>query len=318
MKSDKAKVLHEVFFAPMVHHVLRSVAPLCPAQTLVIVGHQREAVSTALTSFEVVMVTQEEQLGTGHAVAIAEPDIAGSTDTVMVLCGDTPLIRAETLTAMYATHLARQADLTVMTTQLDNPTNYGRITTGADGAIAGIVEEKDATAEQKTITEINAGIYCVRRSFLFSALRQVDTDNSQGEVYLTDIVAIAVRENKTVERYLCRHPQEILGVNSRVELAQAHAELQKLRNEEVMLQGVTILSPETVTVASTAQIGKDTLVMNGVQVFGATTVGERCILGQGALVTDCILGDNVEIGPYSVLTGCRLAAGTKVPPHSIR
>jgi len=318
MKSGKAKILHEVFFAPMVHHVLNAVTPLRPGQTIVIIGHQRDAVEAALSSFPVLTVTQEEQLGTGHAVAIAEHAIPEESDIVMVLCGDTPLIRSETLLEMYATHAAGKADLTVMTTLLDNPTNYGRMMTDEAGRIIGIVEEKDATEAQKAIREINAGIYCVRRSFLFSALAQVNTNNSQGEVYLTDIVAIAVNEGKKVERYVCPYAKDVLGVNSRIELAQAHSELQKRRNEAIMLQGVTIWSPESVSIDRSADIGRDSLIMNGVQVFGHTTVGEQCILGQGAILTDCTLGNNVEIGPYAVLQDCHIPAHTKVAPHSIK
>lgn len=316
MKSSKAKVLHQVFFAPMVHHVLQAITPLNPEKTVVIVGHQREAVEKCVAPYSVVTVTQEEQLGTGHAVAIAEQAIPASSNTVMILCGDTPLIRPKTLQEMYATHSNSGADLTVMTTLLDNPTNYGRIITDKDNIILGIVEEKDASTEQKAIREINAGIYCVDKHFLFAALAQVDTNNSQGEVYLTDIVSIAVREARKVEKYVCPQPKDVLGVNSRVELAQAHGELQQRRNVEVMLEGVTIQSPETVSIASSATVGRDSLVKSGVQIHGATVVGEKCVIGNGAILTDCTLGASVEIGPYAVLQGCSIPDNTKVAPFS--
>ncbi|SHO52507.1 bifunctional UDP-N-acetylglucosamine diphosphorylase/glucosamine-1-phosphate N-acetyltransferase GlmU [Desulfopila aestuarii] len=316
MKSGKAKVLHEVFFAPMLHHVLQAIAPLSPERTVVIVGHQREAVEKSVAPYSVITVTQEEQLGTGHAVAIAEHAIPGTTDTVMVLCGDTPLIRPETLQEMYATHRNSGADLTVMTTLLDNPTNYGRIITDKNNLVLGIVEEKDASIEQKAIQEINAGIYCVDKQFLFTALAQVDTNNSQGEVYLTDIVAIAVREARKVEKYVCPRPQDVLGVNSRVELAEAHGQLQQRRNVEVMLQGVTIQSPETVSISSAAIVGRDSLIKSGVQIHGTTIVGKKCVIGNGAILTNCKLGDNVEIGPYAVLHDCSMPDKTIVAPHS--
>lgn len=316
MKSGKAKVLHEVFAAPMVHHVLHAITPLDATRTIVIVGHQREDVEKSLTSFDIVTVTQEEQLGTGHAVAIAEPAIPEKTDTVMILCGDTPLIRPETLKAMYVTHSESGAVLTVMTTFLDNPSNYGRILSDSDNKVLGIVEEKDATPQQKAIREINAGIYCVNRKFLFSALQQVGTDNSQGEVYLTDIVGIAVKAGKQVEKYVSPYSRDVLGVNSRVELAQAHSELQYRRNVEIMLLGVTLQSPETVSIASASSIGRDSLVMSGVHIYGQSTVGEKCVLKHGAILKNCIVGDNVEIGAYSVLENCTIHDNTIIAPHS--
>ncbi len=316
MKSGKAKVLHEVFFAPMIQHVLRATAPLMPERTVVIVGHQRDAVTECVEPFSVMTVIQEEQLGTGHAVAIAEHSIPVTTETVMILCGDTPLVQTETLQEMYAAHKKSGADVTVMTTFLDNPTNYGRIITDTNNYVLGIIEEKDASADQKTIREINAGIYCVDKQFLFSALTQVDTNNSQGEVYLTDIVSIAVQEARKVEKYICPQPKDILGVNSRVELSQAHAELQKRRNIEIMLQGVTIQSPETVCISSTSTIGRDSLVKSGVQIYGTTHLGEKCVIGNGAILTNCTLGNNVEVGPYAVLQDCSIPDNAKVTPHS--
>lgn len=316
MKSDKAKVLHEVFSLPMIHHVLLAVSPLEPARTLVIVGHQKKEVEQSLTAFDVTTVTQHEQLGTGHAVAITESYIPESADTVMVLCGDTPLIRAETLKEMFALHRKSGADLTVMTTFLENPTNYGRIITGNNERILGIVEEKDATLQQRAIKEINAGIYCVNRSFLFAALQQVGTDNSQGEVYLTDIVSIAVNSGKQVEKLVSPHAKDVLGVNSRVELAQAHSELQYRRNVEIMLQGVTIQSPDSVSISQASIVGRDSLIMSGVQVYGRSVIGKKCTLWPGVILIDCILGDNVEIGAYSVLQNCTIPENGIAPPHS--
>jgi len=166
MKSDKAKVLHEVFYAPMVHHVLQATKPLDPLQTIVIVGHQKEAVEQALIPFDVTCVVQQEQLGTGHAVLIAETSINESSSTVMILCGDTPLIKSETLQEMYSFHQKQNSALTLMTTVLHNPTNYGRIISDSHNRVQGIVEQKDATTTQLEIKEINAGIYCVDKTFL--------------------------------------------------------------------------------------------------------------------------------------------------------
>lgn len=316
MKSDKAKVLHEVYSAPMLHHVLNAITPLHPEKTIVIVGHQREAVIRSLAGYDFEAVTQEEQLGTGHAVRIAEHAVPANSDTVMILCGDTPLIRSETLKEMYAYHTANGAALTLMTTILKNPTNYGRIISDGNNRLQAIVEQKDATPDQLKIREINAGIYCVNTTFLFKALQAVGTDNSQGEVYLTDIVSIAVNSGLVVEKFVTPYAQDVLGVNSRVELAEAHSELHMRRNKEIMLQGVTIQSPETVCISSQSSIGKDSLIMNGVHIEGNSSVGSRSVLMPGVILSNCIIGDNVEIGPYSVLRDCTVTNGTIIAPHS--
>lgn len=315
MKSDMAKVLHDVFFAPMVHHVITSVTTLSPARTILVVGHQKEAVIESLDHFDVHFAEQKEQLGTGHAVAISQDLVADTSDTVMILCGDTPLIRPEMLSEMYSHHRETGADLTLLTTILDNPTNYGRILTRGDGAISAIVEEKDATPEQRNIREINAGIYCVNREFLFNALADVTSDNSQGEIYLTDIVGIAVKRGKNVERFVTPHAIDVLGVNSRVELAQAHSELQIRHNREVMLSGVTMQSPETIVVSPESSIGQDCLIMAGAQILGNSLVGPHTHVGVGVIIHNSIIGNHVDIGPYSVLHNTTVADGSSTAPH---
>ena len=316
MKSNKAKVLHEVFYSPMIHHVVKAVLPLGPSRTIVIVGHQQDEVRNALGDFPVEFVTQEKQLGTGHAVLATEQSLSDTQGTVMILCGDTPLIQTKTLQEMYDCHKASSATLTLMTTNLDNPTNYGRILIDSDGRLSGIVEEKDTTLEQKAIREINAGIYCVEKAFLYGALHRVGTDNSQGEMYLTDIVALAVTGGHRAERFITSAPHDVLGVNSRVELAAAHKEIQCRRNTELMLQGITMHNPETICVATTSTIGQDTLLMAGVHIQGESTLGESCRIEPGVILQNCILGDKVKIGAYSILENCTLPAETVLAPHS--
>jgi len=316
MKSGRAKVLHEVFYVPMIHHVLHAVMPLEPSRTIVIVGHQQEEVRKVTQTFPVEFVVQENQLGTGHAVLAAERSLTGSEGTVLIICGDTPLIRTETLEEMYHLHLERRAVLTLMTTVLDNPSNYGRILTNAEGCVTGIVEEKDANPGQKAIREINAGIYCVDKSFLFEALHQVGTDNSQGEMYLTDIVSLAVTAGRRVERFVTPEAMDVLGVNSRVELASAHREIQRRRNMELMLQGVSMHSPETITVSSNSTVGRDSLLMAGVHILGNSRVGEGCRIAPGVILSNCIVGDNVQIGPYSCMEGCTVPNEAVVGPYS--
>lgn len=300
MKSSLAKVLHEVFYAPMIHHVLDSVAGL-GGEIIVVTGHQREKVEAVLKGYDVVFVNQEQQLGTGHAVLCAEHRISKDRDTVMILCGDTPLIRKDTLSRMLASHAASGSVLTIMTTILANPTNYGRIITGESGSVLRIVEEKDASEGQKQIKEINAGIYCVAKDFLFKALGNVDTDNKQGEFYLTDIVRIAQKSGYVIERYQCDNPQEVLGVNSRVELAQAHNHIMMRRNEELMLTGVTLIQPETVIIEKKVTIGCDTVIHPNVHLTGGTAIGSGCVIKPFCILHDCSVGDNVKIGPYSFI-----------------
>ncbi len=316
MKSDKAKVLHEVFFAPMVQHVVNAVLPLNPTRTIIVVGHQGKAVEKALQAFPCEFVIQEQQLGTGHAVLAAGQAIKEDTCTVMILCGDTPLIKTETLTQMYAAHTQSRVTLTLMTTILDNPTNYGRIMTGLDGKVLGIVEQKDASQEQLQLQEVNAGIYCVDKTFLFSALEKVGTNNSQKEVYLTDIVKQAVDAGLQVEKFIAPSPTEVLGVNSRVELADAQLELQLRRNRALMLQGVTIYNPETVAVAPEAIIGIDTVLEAGVRITGNSTIGQGSKISQGAILQNCRVGDRAVIGPYSCLAEITVTADRILPPFS--
>lgn len=316
MKSEKAKVLHEVFNRPMVHYVIDALLSLEPDQTIAVVGHQEEMVRKSLDKFDIDFAVQEQQLGTGHAVLAAEAACKNSDGVVMIVCGDTPLILPETLKAMYEQHLASGASLTLMTTILENPSNYGRIITNQQGGIEKIVEEKDADAAQKKIREINAGIYCVNLQFLFETLKQVGTDNAQGEVYLTDIVSIAVSQGMEVKSFVHPQPAHVLGVNSRVELAQAHQELAMRRNSELMMQGVTMQLPQTISVSSQAVIGRDTLIMQGADIRGKSVIGMDCIIENGAVIIDSVLEDGVQIGAGAYIKGQKLERGRFVAPHS--
>ncbi len=230
MKSDRAKVMHEVFSIPMLQHVLDAIGPLDIQETVVVTGHQADVVEAAFADSGLVFARQEEQLGTAHAVLAAEPCCGDFDGTILILCGDTPLVRTETLRDMLRIHASSGVKMTVMTTRMPEPANYGRIVTDSEGNILRIVEEKDATAVEKEINEINAGIYCVDSRFLFGGLREVDTDNRQGEFYLTDLVGIARNKGFGVGRFLCDDPMEVFGVNSKEELARADAEFRARRD----------------------------------------------------------------------------------------
>ena len=316
MKSAKAKVLHEVFFAPMVHHVLHAVAPLQPTKTIVIVGHQRDAVQESLKHFPVILAVQEEQLGTGHAVLCAEKSIDTMDGSVMILCGDTPLIRPETLQAMLDKHTAQHSTLTVMTTILENPTHYGRIISNDSGDVQAIVEEKDASDEEKAIKEINAGIYCIKTDFLFTHLKNIGTDNSQGEVYLTDIVTQAVNDNHRVQKFMNPDPADVLGVNARYELSQAQQQLQFRRNRELMDSGVSMINPLTIQVAPEVTVAQDVTLHSGVEIIGNSSIGTNTQVMAGAILKNVHIENNCVIGPYSCLEDCEIPANSKTTPHS--
>jgi len=317
MKSSRAKVLHEVFFKPMLHHVLDAVVQADIEQIAVIVGHQRREVLASIDHYAHLPVIQKEQLGTGHAVLCTKKACAES-EQVMILCGDTPLIRPETLREMIKTHAKTRSAVTLMTTILDDPFGYGRVISDEQGNILEIVEQKDATEEQRKIGEINAGIYLAERDFLFNALRQVGTDNSQGEVYLTDIIAIANRQGHKVHKFI--HPKaiDVLGVNSRVELARAHAELQMRHNDTIMLSGVTMYTPESILVAPDCSIGGDSVIQAGVRITGDSTTGREVQLETGVVLHKCSVGNRCRIGAHSVLHNCTIEEDEHIPPLTYR
>lgn len=317
MKSPQAKVLHEVFFQPMIHHVLNAVTPLAAARSIVIVGHQKESVEEVVSSFDVACVEQKEQHGTGHAVLCAESELADFNGNVMILCGDSPLLLTRHLEEMTAVHESAGNVLTIMTTRLENPANYGRIITDTSGNVVEVVEEKDATPEQRQITEINAGIYYADKKFLFDALKHITTDNAQGEMYLTDIVAIAVGTNHKVGTYEHPCPAHVLGVNSRVELSLAHKEIQARRNRDLMETGITMFDPATISIGPQVTIGSDCTLTQNITVTGKSRIGRNCVLEPGVQINSAILGDNVRICANAVVTGCTIHENVIVDPGKI-
>ena len=304
MKSNKAKVLHEVFFAPMLYHVLNAIVPLDLQDTVIVTGHQAEVIEESLGDFNVVFARQEQQIGTANAVLATENLFENFTGTVLILCGDTPLIRTETLQAMLAAHSASKAILTVMTTEMAEPTNYGRIVTDDHGNLLRIVEEKDASSAEKKINEINAGIYCVQGDFLFKGLRGIGSDHRQGEFYLTDLIEMARSEGFGVMRHVCEDHIEVLGVNSRIDLPGAHKALQNRRNRQLMLSGVTIIGPDSVDISFEAEIGPDCEIGRNVIISGSSVLGRDCLVGTGTIIRDCRIGDGVRIGSLCCLENC--------------
>ncbi|MBM3222385.1 MAG: UDP-N-acetylglucosamine pyrophosphorylase [Candidatus Tectomicrobia bacterium] len=227
MRSPLAKVLHPLAGRPLVAHVLDVAMTLAPQRLIVVVGHQADAVRHACMPYGATCVLQEPQLGTGHAVAQAEPLLADFAGDVLVLYGDVPLLQADTLRSLWATHQQHQAAVTVLTANLETPTGYGRILRDAQAQITRIVEERDASVAEKAVREINSGVYCLQAPFLFAALRRVGMANDQGEQYLTDVVAMAVADQCRVASLIVTTPQEILGVNTPEDLAHLETLLQQ-------------------------------------------------------------------------------------------
>lgn len=316
MKSTRAKVLHEVLFKPMLIHVLDTIKALTPQHTYVIVGYQREKVAKLTSSYAVSCLTQKEQLGTGHAVLCAEKELGTTGGTVLILSGDVPLIKADSLKAMLAIHAKNKAALTLMTTTLDEPTNYGRIIRDHRGRLLEIVEEKDATEEQRNIREINAGIYCAEASFLFKALNNVGCNNKQGEVYLTDIVKVAIDAGLRVGIFSGAGGGELLGINSRNELAAANKYLQHQKNEQLLDEGVNLLDPETIFIQQEVAIGRGTEILANVQISGNSRVGRNCTIGPDVVLHDCLVGDHSVVGPFSRLSSCIVENNETVAPHT--
>lgn len=317
MKSSLPKVLHPVFFKPMVCHVLDAASKLSLAQTVVVIGHHHEMVQGALHKYDVSFVVQEKQNGTGHAVLVCAEMVDSDSDTVLILCGDTPLICSETLQRMIAQHQAQHNVITVMSTELENPFGYGRMVCNGDRQLIEIVEEKDATDVQRRIQEINAGIYLVQRDFLFKALATVDTNNAQGEVYLTDIVRKGNDEGARVASFVCATPQEILGVNSRQELARAH----DIKQQELFVTlwdaGVSLLRPTTLSINPAISIGPDTVIQANCTIDQNVIIGRHCEIGSHTYIKNSYIGDDVMVGAGSVLIGVKIGSGSIVEPGTV-
>jgi len=317
MKSDNPKVLHEAFFSPIIHHVLDALQPISLKRNIVVTGHRHQLVEESLCGYPLSFVHQSQQLGTGHAVLACEDELRSHRGSVLILCGDTPLIRAETLRLFLHAHIESASHLTVMTTNVATPDNYGRIVSDEHGDIVKIVEEKDATPAQKKIREINAGIYCVDAQFLFDALKRVGTDNIQGEMYLTDIVAIATDDGIHVHKFCCPDSEEVLGVNSRCDLAQAHVVLQRRYLNVLMESGVTLIQPDAVTIEKTVTIGKDSVIHPNVVLTGVCSIGAGVRIDSFVKIDGCTIGDCVRIGSFTHLQQVNIPSWGTVAPHTV-
>lgn len=314
MKSKLYKVMHPVCGKPLVGHVMDVLDEINTDRKVVIVGHGAEAVKAYLGD-RAEYALQTEQLGTGHAAMQAEHLLEDEEGIALITFGDTPLIQAESLSEMIRLHRESSAAASVMSARLDQPFGYGRIIRNAEGHVTGIVEQKDCTPEQREIQEINTGICCFDKRKLFQALKQVTNDNAQKEYYLTDVIGILSRQGEKIVGYCVADASEGMGINDRVQLAEAEQALRTRINRRHMLNGVTMIDPSHTYIEKDVQIGSDTIIQPGTVIRGCTVIGEQCIIGPHADITDSTLGDQVSI-QHSVLLEAEVGAETTVGPYA--
>lgn len=314
MKSKLYKVLHPVCGKPMVQHVVDHIQTLDVNRIVTVVGHGAEKVKQQLGA-KSEYVLQAEQLGTAHAVQQAETILGSEEGTTLVVCGDTPLIRPETMQALFEHHQAKNAKATILTAIAENPTGYGRILRGDNGQVEQIVEQKDASAEQQLVKEINTGTYCFDNKALFETLKLVKNDNAQGEYYLPDVIEILQKQGDVVEAYVTQDFEETLGVNDRVALSQAEALMRTRINEKHMRNGVTIINPEATYISTDAMIGRDTVIQPGSMIEGTTVIGEDCIIGPNTQIIDSRIGDRTTVHS-SVVRESAVAEETAIGPFA--
>ncbi len=300
MKSDTPKVLHKIFEKPLLGYVLDNVGNIT-TEDFVIVGHHAEEVSDFVNKNykNAKTVLQSPQLGTGHAVSMVCPSLESYKGQVLILCGDTPLIREETLKAFIEYHNSKESDLTVMSTIFENPTNYGRIIRDNDDSLKCIVEEKDATQEQKAVKEVNAGIYILNWDKIRPAFSQLTSNNAQGEYYLTDIIAWGKKENLNVNAYILENSDEIYGINSRKNLAEATRIMNERKLSNLMDNGITIVDPTSTWISEDTEIGADTIIYPSTYIEGKNKIGKNCKIGPCAHLRGNVeISDNCKIGNF--------------------
>ena len=313
MKSKYPKVIHKVCGKEMVNHVINVSQKSGVNDIVVILGHESDVVKERLPKDSMIAM-QTEQLGTGHAVKMAKEYI-NDEDTIVVLCGDTPLIKEDTLKRLFAYHLENEYHATVLTTKVDNPTGYGRIIRDNNEDLLKIVEQKDANEEEKAVKEINSGIYCFNGKSLRESLDLIDNNNAQGEYYLTDTIYIMRDRGQKVGAYNGSTIEELMGVNSRVELSKAEEIMRRRINEAHMVNGVTIIDTNSTYIESDVEIGNDTIIYPGVMLKGNTKIGSNCVIEMNSAIENSIIGDNTEVKNSTIIDSV-VGENTTVGPYA--
>ncbi|MBM4300873.1 MAG: bifunctional UDP-N-acetylglucosamine diphosphorylase/glucosamine-1-phosphate N-acetyltransferase GlmU [Deltaproteobacteria bacterium] len=316
MKSSQPKVLHEILGRPMIAYLLDTLKEVGVTDIVVVVGHQAEAVKEALNEYGVRFVIQEPQLGTGHAVQVAMPAVPALSGTVMVLCGDAPLISGESIAALRQLHKTTGAAVTVQTIELPDGAHYGRVVRDEQGRVAAVVQAKDSQdrPDLLAIREINTGAYCFDAAFLADGLTKIPKSPVTGEIYLTDLIHIARQQGRGVEALVDPDWEALLGINSRAELAGATRTVKRRINARHMDQGVTLMDPEATYIESFVTIGKDTVIYPNVYLQGKTVIGENCRIEASVKIADSILDHDVYVKMGCVITQSRVGSGVDVGP----
>jgi bifunctional UDP-N-acetylglucosamine pyrophosphorylase/glucosamine-1-phosphate N-acetyltransferase len=321
LKSQHPKVLHEIAGRPLLGHVISAATQIVSASGVIaIIGHEADRVRAAVENTGVQFVLQAEQRGTGHAIMQCR-DALKNFDHVLVLSGDAPLIRPETIAKVRDAHTTSGAAMTLLSAELDDPHGYGRVFRKTKAGretdeVERIVEEKQLTPEQKKLREINSGMYAFRVKPLFENIDTLGTENPHGEFYLTDIAAVLSQKGEKVSVVRADNPYEILGVNTRVELAELDALLRNSKARELMLSGVTIFRPETVVIDSDVQVAPDTVIEPFVQLLGNTKIGSECRIRSYSVITNSTIADNVTVRPGSIMEEARIERGAIIGPYS--
>jgi len=316
MKSSLPKVLHRVAGHPLIDRVLGTARVLAPQSLTLVVGHEADAIRAhAAATRDVAFIVQEPQLGTAHAVLQAEPGLSGRSGTLLLLSGDVPLLSKPTIERLLKVHASAGAAATVLTAILDEPHGYGRIVREG-GAIARIVEERDASPAERALQEVNSGVYAFDLALLFPALRGIASENAQGEYYLTDLVSVFRSAGGTVETVQVTDPREILGINSRADLARVGAIVRQQVNEALMAAGVTIVDPATTYIHAGVTVGADTVIHPNVHLEGRTRIGAHCEILPNVRISDGVIGDRVIVNSFTVINDATVAADARIGPFA--
>ena len=315
LKSSLAKVLHRAGGRTLVEHIVRACEPLKARETVVVVGHQAEQVARVVEPLGATTVLQQPQNGTGHALQVVKRTL-GRAKFALVLPGDAPLVRTEALKALIATHRKGLAAATILSAVVADPSGYGRIVRKSETAVSAIVEESQLTDEQREINEINSAIYCFTLEKLWPALAEVKPNNKHRELYLTDAIAVMSGKGETVLAAVSADPREVLGCNTRADLAEVDRIFREWKRNALMDAGVTIQLPETVLIDPDVTAGEDTLIEAGVQLLGKTKLGARSSVRTGSVLLDSVLGDDVTIEPHCVVVESRLEDGVTIGPFA--
>lgn len=315
MKSETTpKVLHQIMGKTLLGYVLDNVKNFVSEEYVIVGHHAQEVENFVKSNYEnAKTVLQSPQLGTGHAVSMVCPDLQNYDGLVLILCGDTPLVQEETLKKFVEYHKSQNSDITVMSTLFDNPTGYGRIIREQDNSLQCIVEEKDANPEQKAVKEVNAGIYCLNWGKIKDAFGQLKSNNAQGEYYLTDIISWGKTKALKVNAYILENSDEIYGINSRLNLAQA-AKMMNHRNlKRYMINGVTIVDPDSTWISEDTEIGQDSIVYPFTYIEGKNTIGKSCKIGPCAHFRGNVeVCDNVKVGNFVEVKKAKISSNTNV------